>query len=141
MSFDDFNDLMSQPRGGRWVKLTEPGDKLTGELISIEMLNRTDPEGNVVIGKKSRKPRRIARIRIQTDDTGDDDGVRIFDANESAQDALRDCIVKDGRLEPGGTLAIAIAAPAKDKWSQATYLAKFKPGKTKPKPVGADDLL
>ena len=141
MSFDDFNDLMSQPRGGRWVKLSEPGDKLIGELVSIEMLNRTDPEGNVVLGKKSGKPRRIARIRIQTDDTDDDDGVRIFDANESAQDALRDCIAKDGRLEPGGTLAIAVAAAPKDKWSQATYTAKFKPSKAKPKPIAADDLL
>lgn len=141
MSFDDFNDLMSQPRGGRWIKLAEVGDKLTGELISIEMVNRTDPEGNLVLGKKSGKPRRIARIRIQTTDTDDDDGIRIFDANESAQDALRDCINRDGRLEPGGTLAIAVSAAPRDKWSQATYTAKFKAGKPKAKTVTADDLL
>ena len=139
MTFDDINDELSAPRGGRWVKLADKGDKVTGELLSIEMLNRTDPEGNLVLGKKSGKPRRIARVRIQTDDTSDDDGVRIFDANEAAQEALRDCIAKDGRLQPGGTITIAVTAAPRDKWSQATYGARFKPGKAKT--VDLDDLI
>ena len=89
MTINDLNDDLAKPRGGKWVKLTEVGDKVTGVILDAEMVNRTDPEGNVVLNKKSGKPRRIARLRLQTDDDSDDDGVRIFDANESAQDALR----------------------------------------------------
>lgn len=145
MSFDEFNAMLSAPRGGRWVKLRDTGDKITGTLLDVEMINRTTPDGEVVLGKKSGKPRRVARIRIQTDQTDgpDDDGIRIFDANEAAQSALADCVQRDGQLAAGGTIAIAVTHPPRDAYSQATYAAKFKPGKpvAKPAAVNVDELI
>lgn len=144
MSFDELNNMLTAPRGGRWVKLRDTGDKITGELIDVEMINRTDPSGEVVLGKKSGKPRRVARIRIQTADHNDpdDDGIRIFDANESAQTALAECVARDGKLAAGGTIAIAVVGAPRDAYSQATYAAKFKPGKPAAKTaVSVDDLI
>ncbi len=75
--------------GGQWVKLDEEGASVTGYIISSEMTPRTDPEGNVVLARKSGNPRQVLRMRLATDlrdpDVENDDGVRIFDANESAQ--------------------------------------------------------
>lgn len=146
MSFDELNALLATPRGGRWVKLRDAGDKIVGELLDVEMINRTDPSGEIVLGKKSGKPRRVARIRIQIDpESPDDDGVRIFDANESAQTALQECVRRDGALAAGGTIAIAVTESPKDSYSQATYAAKFKPGKASAKkttvPVDVDELI
>lgn len=134
MAINDFNDWADTPRGGRWVKLVNPGDILKGELVDIDLINRTTPDGEVVLGKKSGKPRKVARVTVRVqpeDDT--DDGIRIFDANEAAQTALRSV----GRLEAGGIIAIAIDQPAADKFSQATYRCQFK-GTTRNL---ADDLI
>lgn len=118
------------------MKLTEVGDKVVGTLIDAEMINRTDPDGNVVLGKKSGKPRKVARLRIQTDarDDADDDGLRIWDANEAGQSALREI----APLEIGSLIAVQVTAAAPDKWSQCTYKATAKPA---PKTVSleADD--
>jgi hypothetical protein len=124
MSLDELNAELAKPRGGKWAKLSEVGDRLVGTILDGETVNRTDPEGNVVLGKKSGKPRRVYRLRLQTDlrDDPEDDGVRIFDANESAQDALRAC----APLQIGAQLAIAIVGAPADKWSQATYKAQQK---------------
>ena len=136
MAINDFNTWIDTPRGGRWVKLTNPGDKLVGELVDIDLINRTTPDGEVVLGKKSGKPRKVARVTLRVNPEDDtDDGIRIFDANENAQNALRAV----GRLEAGGTLAIAIDQAAADKFSQATYRCQFKPAA--PVINLADDLI
>lgn len=136
MPIDDFNTWIDQPRGGRWIKLTNPGDILKGELVDIDLINRTTPDGEIVLGKKSGKPRKVARVTVRvTPEDADDDGIRIFDANEAAQAALRTA----GRLEQGGTIAITIDQAAPDKFSQATYRCQFKPGTTARSTV--DDLI
>ena len=142
MSLDDINALAQQPRGGRWIKLRNAGDKITGELLSIEEMNRTDPSGEIVLSRKN-NPRKIWRVRIQTEqnDDVDDDGIRIFDANEAAQQAIKECIRRDGALTVGGTIAIAVTADPPSAMSQATYVAKFKAGKPKPAAVNVDDLI
>jgi hypothetical protein len=138
MSLADLNAELSKATGGKWVKLTDVGDKVVGTLLDAEILPRTDPDGNVVLGKKSGKPRKIARLRIQTDqrDDADDDGVRVFDANEAGQSALREI----APLEIGSLIAIQVTAAAPDKWSQATYKATSKPApKTVDIPTVDDD--
>ena len=134
---DELNAELSKPRGGKWVKLTDVGDKVVGTLLDAEVLNRTDPEGVVVLGKKSGKPRKIARLRIQTDDRvdADDDGIRIFDANEAGQTALREI----APLEIGALIAVQVTVAAPDKWSQATYKATAKPAPKKVDIPAADD--
>lgn len=124
MSIDELNEELSKPVGGRWVKLKEVGDKVVGTLLDAEMRDRTDPDGNVVLGKKSGKPRRICRLRIQTDERldSDDDGIRVFDANEAGITALRDI----APLEIGSLVAIQVTEAAPDPYSQATYKASAK---------------
>jgi hypothetical protein len=124
MSIDQLNADLTRPRGGRWVKLTDPGDKIVGTLVDAEMTERRDLDGNVVLGKKSGKPRMIARLRIQTDERSDadDDGVRIFDGNEAAQQALREV----APLTIGSLIAVWVTEAAPDKWSQATFKASQK---------------
>ena len=125
MSIDALNDEITKPRGGKWVKLTDVGDKVVGTLIDAEIVERRDLDGAVVLGKKSGKPRTVARLRIQTDERldGDDDGLRILDGNESVKDALRQI----APLEIGSLIAVQVTAAAPDKWSQATYRATSKP--------------
>lgn len=134
MSIDALNSEITKPRGGKWVKLTEVGDKIVGTLIDAEIVERRDLDGNVVLGKKSGKPRTVARLRIQTDtrDDADDDGVRILDGNESVKDALREI----APLEIGSLIAVQVTAAAPDKWSQATYKATQKAA---PKTVSLDE--
>lgn len=134
MSLSELNAELTKPVGGRWVKLKEVGDKVVGTLLDAELRDRTTPDGDVVLGVKSGKPRRICRLRIQTDlrDDADDDGVRVWDANESGITALRDI----APLEIGSMIAVQVTAAAPDKYSQATYKASAKPA---PKTVAIDD--
>ena len=72
MSFDELNNMLTAPRGGRWVKLRETGDKIAGELIDVEMINRTDPSGEVVLGKKSgNSTDKITQLGNQIEHVGD----------------------------------------------------------------------
>lgn len=136
MGIDDFNEEAQKPRGGRWVKLAAKGDFVKGELLDMEIINRTDPEGNVVLSRKTGNPRKVTRVRIQTElrEDGDDDGVRIFDANESATDAL----YKAAPFIIGGTIAIQLTEEPPDKFSQASYTVAFKAAEPV---VSASDLL
>lgn len=124
MSIADLNNELTKPVGGRWVKLKEVGDRVVGTLVDAEMRDRTDPDGNVVLGKKSGKPRRICRLRIQTDEhiDADDDGLRIWDANEAGINALRAV----APLEIGALIAVQVTGAAPDAYSQCTYKATAK---------------
>ncbi len=135
---DDFNQQASKPVGGRWAKLKDVGDKMQGVLLSAEIRDRTDPEGNIVVGRKSGKPRNIWRLIIQTDlrDDTDDDGIRVFDANEAAQNAIRDALP----LTVGNRVGVQITAAAADSYSQATYAFAQKAAEVAPAPA-VDDLV
>jgi hypothetical protein len=126
----EFYEDVERPRGGRWVKLHEKGDRLDGKLLAIEVRDRTDPEGNVVLGRKSGKARKIYRVTVEVDkrEDAEDDGLRIWDANEAGQASIRDAYKAAGTKELiGGRFAAVVTADAPDSFSQATYKAKFEP--------------
>lgn len=144
MSMQDFYNDVERPRGGRWVKLKNKGDRLDGKLVSIEVMNRTDPEGNVVLGRKSLQPRKIYRVIVEVPaeqrEGQDDNGLRIWDANEAGQSAVQDAYKAAGTKELiGGRFAVAVTAEAPDSFSQATFKAKFDP--PAPSKVELDDEL
>lgn len=144
MSMQDFYNDVERPRGGRWVKLKNKGDRLDGTLVSIEVKNRTDPEGNVVLARKSQQPRKIYRVTVEIPaeqrEGQDDTGLRIWDANEAGQTAVQDAYKTAGTKELiGGRFAVAVTAEAEDSYSQATFKAKFDP--PTPAKVELDDEL
>lgn len=119
--------------GGKWVKLEKVGDTLTGVILEIDTeKDRTDPNGNVVISKKSGKPRKVFGLLVQTDERvdSDDDGKRRFDANESAQYAILDAFKEWRKDNPTGGVEgckffLKVAEDRKDSYSQFGYKAKF----------------
>jgi hypothetical protein len=143
MTFDNIIDTAYRS-GGRWLKLTEVGDKITGDLLDIEEREKRDLDGNIVLGKKSGTPRTEWVVTIQTDDVNvDDDGVRKFSANESAQKAIKEAIkragIKSSDALNNAKFAIQLVAAAPDKFSQGGYTAQIKPNTTKP--ISIDDLF
>jgi hypothetical protein len=142
---NDFIQDLERPRGGTWVTkdggFSKKGDRIGGTLLSIEVRDRTDPAGDVVLGRKSGKARKIYRVMFEAptaERTGpDDDGIRIWDANEAGQTAVRDAYKAAGTKELiGGQFSARIVADAPDSYSQATYQAKFEPA---PKTVELPD--
>lgn len=119
--------------GGQWVKLESKGDKLVGTVVEIDTEKpRTTPKGEVVLSKKSGKPRKVFGLIIQTDDRDgpDDDGRRKFDANESAQYAILDAFKAWRKDNPSGGVEgcrfkLEIVEEKKDEYDQHTYRAKF----------------
>lgn len=144
MTMNDFYADVERPVGGRWVKTAEfstKGQRIGGTLIGIELRPRTDPEGNVVVGRKSGQPRKIYRVTFEvpkeTRDGSEDDGIRIWDANEAGQTAIRTAYQQAGTKELiGGQFSARVVAEAPDSFSQATYQAKFEPA---PKTVELPD--
>lgn len=132
---NDFLADLDRPRGGRWVKkddFSAKGDKISGLLREIDIRDRTDPEGNVVLGRKSGKARKIYRVTFEVPaverDGAEDDGIRIWDANEAGQTAVRDAVKKAGTKELiGGQFRARVKAEAPDSFSQATYEVEFTP--------------
>lgn len=119
--------------GGKFVKLNriEHGT-LKGIVTDIETRDRTY-EGEVVLSRKTGKPRKSRVFTLITDhrdaDIDDDRGVRKFDANEGAWFAVIDA-VKAEKLtaEVGDTLEIKVTEdPPKDN-QQATYKARWTKG-------------
>lgn len=131
---NDFYEDVERPVGGRWVKkedFSAKGDKIEGTLVGIEVRQRTDPEGNVVLGRKSGQPRKIYRVTFEVPaakrDGDEDDGLRIWDANEAGQTAIREAYKAVGTKELiGGKFGAIVTAEAPDSFSQATYKAKFE---------------
>jgi hypothetical protein len=141
---NDFYEDVERPRGGRWVKSADfstKGQKIGGTLVGIEVRQRTDPEGNVVVGRKSGQPRKIYRVTFEIPaakrDGDEDDGLRIWDANEAGQTAISDAYKAVGTKELiGGKFEAVVTADAPDSFSQATYKARFEKA---PKTVELDD--
>lgn len=123
MSMDTFNEQATRPVGGRWAKLDDVGAVLKGVIISAEITERRDRNGVVVNGSKSGKPRKVWRLTVQTDERldEDDDGIRQFDANESAQEALRPLLP----FKEGGQIALKVTKKY-TQTEQGTYVAQYK---------------
>ena len=139
----DFYDDVARS-GGSWVKLNEKGDTISGVVMSIDVLERTDPEGNVVKSRKTDKPRKIYRLRFVIPeaerDGGDDDGIRIFDANESAKSAIIRAFKECGESEVEGLdFWLKVSAERETPMSQLGYEAKFKKGAGLPAAAVADE--
>lgn len=122
---DTLNDA-AEASGAGWLKLHEKAHGIIdAEVLDFEIRDRRDPDGNVVIGKKSGVPRKVWTFTLKLDD---EDEPKRWDANESAQraiaKALKDCGKKASK---GDRLKIRVTEDAPDKFSQATYEARWTP--------------
>ncbi len=119
--------------GGGWVKLNrvEHGT-LKGIVVEVETRDRTY-EGEVVLSRKTGKPRKSRVFTLITDmrddSIEDDRGLRKFDANEGAYFAILDALKEaKATAEVGDTLEIkAIKDPPKEN-QQADYSARWTKG-------------
>lgn len=142
---NEFVQELERPRGGKFVKyddFKEKGQRIAGTLLGIEPRDRTTPEGDIVLGRKSGKPRKVywVSFEVPADQRTDvdDDGLRIWEANEAGQTAIRDAYKAAGTKELiGGKFSARVVAEAPDSFSQATYQAKFEPA---PKTVDLPDV-
>jgi len=148
MSLDDIiNESLNS--GGKWAKLATKGDKIAGELVSIDKRQRRTPEGDIVVGKKSGEPRTewVITVRVPADqhEDADDDGLRKYGANEGAQRAVKEAIKRAGIKSAdelvGCQFALAVAKEAEGKFEQHDYVAQVKPGTPKPKADVIGDLF
>jgi hypothetical protein len=142
MAFDQFY-ADAESRGGSWVKVKEAGDRAVGTIVDIDIRDRRDMEGNVVIGKKSGKPRKEYVVTYEVDDRDgpDDDGIRKLSLNESGQSAFVAAYKAAGGGDiSGARFALQVTAGAPDKFSQASYACSIKKG-AKPVTVPVDELI
>lgn len=144
MSMDIFEDL-EKVTAGKWVKLQNKGDRLDGILVGFEKRERTDPEGNTVYvrGSNGTKARYIYRMVVEIPEElregPEDDGLRNFDANEVAQNAIKAAYKAAGTRDLiGGRFVIMLTEEAPNAMSWGKYKAKFEPPKPKPAPVDID---
>jgi len=126
---DEINQAIDQ-FGGQWVKLRNKSDGvLKGTIVSAESRGKTF-EGAAVLSKKTGKQRTEWVIVLQTDlhESAEDDGVRKFTANESAQRAIAKAVKDSGsKLSQGGTLAIVVTKDPESATDQAEYRAEYAP--------------
>lgn len=126
---DALNDEIASS-GGSWVKLISSDDApVEGTIIEFEKRDRRTPQGEVVLSKKTGKPRIEWVFTLQTDrrDDDDDDGIRKLSCNESLRFTIADAIRDAGKpAEVGGTLKVGFVS-RDDEYSQAVYQAKYTP--------------
>lgn len=144
---DDINRAIDS-FGGQWVNLRKKTDGvLDGLVVSVEERDKTF-EGAVVLSRKTQQPRRewVFVLKTERHETDEDDGVRKFAANESAQRAIAKAVKESGRkLEVNGRLKVVVTTDPENDRDQAEYKAKYEA----PAPIAAtvsaavevDDLL
>lgn len=73
----DPNDILAGG-GGRWAKFTEPGDKVVGDIVSLETRQQTTVEGDPKTWDNG-DPMWEVVVSLQTalQEDGDDDGIRL----------------------------------------------------------------
>lgn len=127
MSFDQINEEVKKS-GGQFVKLTrKEHGVLEFEIVDAEVRTKTF-EGAEVLSKKGKPRKEWLFVFNVKPETPDDDGVRKFAANESAQFAIRDAVkAAGGKIEKGGTIKIAVKTDPENSRSQAEYQAKYTP--------------
>ena len=119
--------------GGAWVKLNrvEHGT-LKGIVVDVEVREKMF-EGNVVLSRKTGKPRLERVFTLITDkrdaDIDDDKGIRKFGANEGAYFAILDALkAEKTTAEVGDTLEIKVTTDPATSTSQAEYKARWTKG-------------
>ena len=130
MGLADINARI-ETMGGTWVKLDGVGEKFTGQLIDIDEVDRTTPDGDIVYKRGTQDPRKVWIVTFKVDDTTDpgDDGIRKFSANESAQAAIGSAVKELGRpLAEGDIIKLGVAAEGADTYSQKQYKAVIEKG-------------
>jgi len=135
---DQLNEA-AEAAGAGWIKLFEKEHgTIDGEVLDFEIRDRRDPDGNIVIGKKSGVARKVWTFTLRID--GEEEPKR-FDANEAAQSAIAKALKDCGqKAKKGDRLKIRVTEDAPDKFSQATYKAIWTPGAAPlDVPTGADD--
>jgi hypothetical protein len=121
MTIDALNDL---PTSGRWVKLKNKGDKITGTLVGADWRDLTDLDGNPVRARKTGKQRRELILTLQVQPTdADDDGIRKVPLKESGQRAVNEAEGKTWAI--GGEVTIGVVADPETTMSQPTFKAKY----------------
>lgn len=147
LNSDLIQDL-ERPRGGRWVKtpdFSEKGQRIGGILRNITIEDRTDDKNNVVYVRGTDRARKVYRVIFQVPanerDGDSDEGLRIWDAPETGQSAIRDAVKAAGTNELIGAAFKARIVEAKPtEYSQATYEVKFEPApKTVNLPIEDDE--
>jgi hypothetical protein len=126
MSIDALNEAVASA-GGTWAKLKAEGDVIEGTIVEFEKRERRTPQGEIVLSKKTNKPRIEWVFTLQTDerDGDDDDGIRKLSCNESMQRAISEAIRDAGKpAEVSGTLKVGFLG-REDEYSQAEYRAKY----------------
>lgn len=135
--FDDLNKAAATS-GGRFIKVNrKEHGVLKGIVLDIERRDRTY-EGQVVLNRKTGKPRDSYVITLLTElrdpEIDDDDGVRMFDANESAWRAISTAVREaKATAEVGDTLTLKVENDPPSSNSQADYRAKWEKGPGVPK--------
>jgi hypothetical protein len=133
----DLNELnrAATTSGGKWVKLrTKEDGSFEGTLVAFESRPRTDMEGNVVMKRGTDTPRTewllTLSVPLAEREGPEDDGTRKMPCNEAMQSAISQAIKACGEpAKEGDTLKIAVSADPADKMRQATYVARWTPGK------------
>ena len=139
MSFADQINEQAQRTGGKFVKLSESGDKIIGEVLSIEEREKSF-DGQPVLSKKG-NVRIEWLIELQTDERDADDthdtGIRIVPANEGVQIAIKKHLKETGQRFPanwGGKLAILVV---KGKPAPTQSVEEWSVASTAPSPADA----
>jgi len=133
----DLNELnrAATTSGGKWVKLrTKEDGSFEGTLVAFESRPRTDMENNVVMKRGTDTPRTewllTLSVPLAEREGPEDDGTRKMPCNEAMQSAISAAIKACGEpAKEGDTLKIAVSADPVDKMRQATYVARWTPGK------------
>lgn len=123
---DQLNDAAAS-LGGQWVKCKDLGDVIEGVVLDFEIRGKTF-EGQPVLSRKSGEQRKEWVFTIQTDDRtdADDDGVRKFSANESAQRAIAAAIKEAGSpAKKGDRVKLGVSKAAASTTEQAEYKARW----------------
>lgn len=116
--------------GARWINLrTKTDPHLDGTIIDAEPREKTF-DGIPIMNRKTGQPRieHVYTLQTALKEDADDNGIRKWAANESAQRAIADAKRAAGKnLEIGGRLKIAVIVDPATERDQPTFKAKYEP--------------
>lgn len=136
MSLDELNTAVASTGGGWFTLHKKEHGTLEGTVISFEKRDRTNPKGDIVYKNGTQNPRKVWTFTLKLDETSpliegpDDDGLRKFDANESAQMAIARAI-REAKVtaKEGDRLKIKVKEEAAEgDYKQAEYVAVWTAG-------------
>lgn len=124
MSFDDVNQDIATGGGG-YAKLQKKGTVVEGILVDV----KTRPmvfDGAVVLGKKSKQPRKEWVFTVETSD-----GITQVSAREGVQIATRNALERAGvpKLEKGAKIRFEVIADSVRGEKSAEVVVEYIPPK------------